>query len=130
MTRVQKLTPLFVLIVVVLAVGWSLLPFEFTSGVDCGPPLFGGKAKSDVSVGLIHPVEDCRSKAKSRLLTSAMISLAAVAAGTAALALQPVSAACMAGNHDDCREWWANALTENFPGLGCQCECHAEASYY
>ncbi|MDQ4096384.1 MAG: hypothetical protein M3144_00735 [Actinomycetota bacterium] len=130
MTRAQKLTPVLVLGIMFLAVGWSLLPFEFAPGVDCGPPLLGGKAKSDVSVGLIHPKEDCQSKAKSRLLTSAMISLAVVAAGTAAIALKPQSIQCLAGRHDECREWWSNALSDNFTGLGCQCECHAGAAYY
>ena len=127
MTRAQKLTPVLVLVIMFLAVGWSLLPFEFAPGVDCGPPLLGGNPKSDVSVGL---KEDCQSKAKSRLLTSALISLAVVAAGTAAIALKPQSVACLAGRHDDCHEWWSNALSDNFSGLGCQCECHAEAAYY
>ena len=128
MTRVQKITPVVVLVVILLAVGWCLLPFQFTEGVDCGPPLLGGKAKSDVSVGLVLPKIDCKSKARSRLLTSAMISLAAAAGGTAALALQPMSVACRAGRHDDCHEWWGNMLSDNFTGLGCQCECHTEAA--
>ena len=124
MTRVQKITPVVVLAVIVLAVGWCLLPFQFASGVDCGPPLLGGKAKSDVSVGLILPKIDCKAKARSRLLTSALISLAAAAAGTAAIALQPLSVACLGGRHDDCHEWWGNVLSDSFEGLGCQCECH------
>jgi hypothetical protein len=124
-TRVQKITPVVVLVVILLAVGWCLLPFQFTSGVDCGPPLFGGKAKSDVSVGLVLPKIDCKSKARSRLLTSALISLAAAAAGTAAIAFQPMSVACQQGRHEDCHEWWGNLLSDNFDGLGCQCECHA-----
>ena len=128
MTRVQRLTPIAVLVVIFLAVGWCLLPFQFTAGVDCGPPLFGGKAKSDVSVGLVLPKIDCKSKARSRLLTSAMISLAAAAAGTAALALKPLSAQCLAGRHDECHDWWSNTLSTNFDGLGCQCECHIDAA--
>lgn len=128
MTRVQKLVPLLVLLVIVLAVGWCLLPFQFAQGVNCGPPLFGGKPDSEESVGLILPKEDCRSKAKTRLLTSAMLSLAAAAAGTAAIALKPISTQCLSGNHDDCPDWWANLLSENFSGLGCQCECHAGLS--
>jgi hypothetical protein len=127
-TRIQKITPVAVLVVILLAVGWCLLPFQFTSGVDCGPPLLGGKAKSDVSVGLVLPKIDCKSKARSRLLTSALIALAAAAAGTAAIALQPMSAACLAGRHDDCHEWWGNMLSDTFDGLGCQCECHDGAA--
>lgn len=122
MTKVQKMTPLFVLIVVFLAVGWSLLPFQFTSGVDCGPPLLGGKPKSDKAVGLVLPDVDCKSKAKSRLLVSAFISLAAVGAGTAMVALQPLSPQCYSGNHDGCPDWWANLVSDS--GFGCQCDCH------
>ena len=42
-----------------------------------------------------------------------------------AVFLQPISTACMNGNHDSCRYGWGNLLTENFGGLGCQCECHS-----
>ncbi len=124
MTKAQRLTPVFVLVIVFLAVGWSLLPFEFTRGVDCGPPLLGAKPKSDVSVGLVIPEMDCKSKAKSRLLVSAMISLAAVGAGTAMVALRPLSPQCFGGNHDACPDWWANLVSSS--GIGCQCECHSD----
>ncbi len=124
MTKIQKSMPIFVLIVILLAVGWSILPFEFTSGVDCGAPLFGAKPKDPTAVGLIQPDKDCLSKGKSRLLVSAMLSLAAAGVGTAAVLLQPMSTACMNGNHDDCRYGWGSLLTENFDGIGCQCDCH------
>ena len=125
MTKAQKTLPIFVLIVILLAVGWSFLPFEFARGVDCGPPLLGAKPRDPTAVGLIQPDKDCQSKGKSRLLVSAMLSLAAAGVGTAAVLLQPISTACMNGNHDDCRYGWGNLLTENFEGLGCQCECHS-----
>lgn len=125
MTRAQRTAPIFALVVILLAVVWSFLPFEFTSGVDCGPPLLGAKPKDPTSVGLIQPDKDCKSKGKSRLLVSAMLALAAAGVGTAAVFLQPISTACMNGNHDSCRYGWGNLLTENFEGLGCQCECHS-----
>jgi hypothetical protein len=127
-TRGQKVMPAIVLVVILLAVGWTLLPFEFTQGVDCGPALFGGKAKDPTAVGLILPEIDCRNKARSRLLVSAMIALAAAGAGTAIVALQPLSPQCFSGRHDDCPYWWANALGES--GLGCQCDCHASSSAF
>ena len=124
MTRVQKTLPIIVLVVIVLAVGWAFLPFEFSGGVDCGPPLLGAKPKDPTAVGLIQPEKDCLSKGKSRLLVSAMLALAAAGVGTAAAMLQPISSACLAGNHENCRYGWGNLLTENFEGLGCQCDCH------
>jgi hypothetical protein len=124
MTKAQKVMPIFVLVVILLSVGWALLPFEFTSGVDCGAPLLGAKAKDPTAVGLIQPEKDCLSKGKSRLLVSAMLSLAAAGVGTAAILLRPISTACLNGSHDDCRYGWGNMLTANFGGLGCQCDCH------
>ena len=126
MTRVQKITPFVMLGVMFLAVAWLLLPFQFTDGADCGPPLLGGKPDNDASVGLVIPEEDCLNKARSRMLTSAMITLIAAGAGTAAVALRPISPQCSRGEHDDCKYGWANLLSENFEGLGCQCECHTD----
>lgn len=119
--------PVGVLVVILLAVVWSLIPFEFTKGVGCGPPLFGAKPDSSTPVGLIRPEEDCKSKAKSRLLVSAFIALAAAGAGTAAIALKPLSTQCLRGDHDDCPDWWSNMLSDS---LGCQCECHLSSTPY
>jgi hypothetical protein len=127
-TRGQKLMPGIALLVMLLAIGWTLLPFEFAEGVKCGPPLLGGHPKSEASVGLIIPKLDCHNKARSRLLTSALIALAAAAAGTAIVALQPISPQCYNGNHDDCPYWWANLVGNS--GLGCQCDCHESSSVY
>ena len=124
MTRTQKTMPIFVLIVILLAVGWAFLPFEFASGVDCGAPLFGAKPKDPTPIGLIRPDEDCLSKGKSRLLISAMLAVGAAGLGTLTVMLQPISGACMYGSHDNCRYGWGNVLTETFDGLGCQCDCH------
>jgi len=125
-TRGQKLMPAIALFVMVLALGWTLLPFEFAEGVKCGPAITGGHAKSEESVGLIIPKIDCRNKARSRLLTSALISLAAAAAGTAVVALQQISPQCYRGNHEECSYWWANLVGNS--GLGCQCDCHESSS--
>ncbi len=127
-TTAQKTMPAIVLVVMLAAVVWTLLPYEFAEGVKCGPALTGGKAKSEETVGLIIPELDCRSKARSRLLTSALISLAAAAAGTAIVALQPISPQCFKDNHDSCPYWWANLVAGS--GLGCQCECHEGSSPY
>ena len=124
MTKAQKTLPIVVLVVILLAVGWAFLPFEFTQGVDCGAPLFGAKPKDPTSVGLIQPEKDCLSKGRSRLLVSAMLALAAAGVGTAAVMLQPISTACLNGNHENCRYGWGNLLSDSFQGLGCQCDCH------
>lgn len=130
MTRTQKVVPIAVLVVMLLAIGWVLLPFDFTSAVSCKAPLLGGEPKDPTPVGLIIPEKDCRSKAKSRLLTSALICLAVAAGGTAAIAFKPVSPQCHTGNHDQCPDWWANLLSDSGEsGLGCQCECHFPARY-
>lgn len=130
MTRVQKFVPVWVLLVMLLAVGWSFLPFEFAEGVKCGPPLLGAKPQNgEQSVGLILPKEDCLSKGKSRLLVSAMLALAVAGAGTAVLGLKPISPQCNGGNHDDCPYWWGNLLGED-SGIGCQCSCHTGVSSY
>lgn len=125
MTKAQKVVPIAVLLVMLACVGYVLLPFDFTSEVSCNAPLLGGEPKDPTPVGLILPEEDCRSKARSRLLVSATICLAVAAGGTAAIAFKPISQQCLSGNHDQCPDWWANLLSDSFEGLGCQCECHA-----
>lgn len=124
MTKAQRITPFIMLVVMLAAVAWTLLPFQFTEGVDCEAPLFGGEPKSDeTTIGLVLPDEDCPAKARSRLLTSAIIAVVAAGAGTAAVALRPISGACSRGDHDACRFGWGNAFGEE-SGIGCQCECH------
>ena len=124
MTKAQKVTPFIMLAVILLAVLWLLLPFQFTKGVDCKAPLFGGDPESDeTTIGLVLPAQDCPAKARSRMLTSAIIAVLAAGAGTAAVALRPISGACSRGDHDACRFGWGNAFGED-SGIGCQCECH------
>ncbi len=126
MTRQQKLVPIGVLVILALALLWSVIPFKFANVVDCEAPLFGASPKSEApGTSFINPEEDCLSKGKSRLLVSAVASFLAVFAGTAMLNMKPISASCASGDHDDCREWWlAAALGDAGRGLGCQCECH------
>jgi len=125
MTRQQKLVPAFVGLILVLAVGWGLVPFKFAGIVKCGAPLLGAHAQSEApGTSFINPKVDCLSKGKSRLSVSAVAAFLAVLGGTAALYLKPISSSCAAGNHDDCREWWLAALGGAGAGLSCQCECH------
>ena len=127
MTRQQKVVPFAVLVVLALAIVWTLIPFKFANIVDCGAPLLGAKPKSGAPpTSFITPEVDCRAKGKSRLSVSAVASFVAVLAGTAIVSLRPISKSCENGEHDDCREWWlAAALGDAGAGLGCQCECHA-----
>ena len=129
MTRVQKVTPYGALIVMLLAISYSLIPFEFAQGVKCSAPLMGAKPNTTASgVGLVLPKEDCLSKGKSRLLVSAMLTLAAAITAAAVVALKPLSPQCHRGDHDACPQWWGNLLSENDSGFGCQCECHGGSS--
>ena len=124
MTKAQKVTPFIMLVVIALALVWALLPFQFTEGVKCDAPLLGGEPQTDeTTVGLILPAQDCPAKARSRLLTSAIVAVVAAGAGTAAVALRPISGACSRGDHDACRFGWGNVFGEQ-SGIGCQCECH------
>ena len=128
MTSQQKAVPFVVLFVLLLAVGWTLVPFKFANIVDCGAPLMGAHPKNSAPpTSFIRPKEDCLAKGKSRLSVSAVAAFLAVLAGTTMIALKPISSSCAAGNHDDCREWWlAVVLGDAGTGLSCQCECHAD----
>ena len=125
MTRPQKLVPIGVLVILLLAIGWSLVPFNFANVVDCEAPLLGAQPKNEApGTSFINEEEDCLAKGKSRLLVSAEASLLAVSAGAAMLNMKPISSSCSKGDHEDCREWWTAALGDAGRGLGCQCECH------
>ena len=127
MTRQQKLVPVGVLVIIALAVIWSLIPFNFANVVDCQAPLFGAEPKNEApGTSFIDEEKDCLAKGKSRLLVSAVAAFIAAAAGAAMLSMKPISKSCSDGEHDDCREWWTAALGDAGRGLGCQCECHAE----
>ena len=127
MTRQQKLVPIGVAVILLLSIGWALVPFNFANVVDCEAPLFGASPKNDApGTSFIKPEEDCLAKGKSRLLVSATASLLAVAAGAAMLTFKPISSSCSKGDHEDCREGWLAVLGDSAAGLGCQCECHAE----
>ncbi len=129
MTTQQKAVPFAVLFVLALALVWSMIPFKFADVVDCEAPLFGAQPKSGAPpTSFINPEVDCLAKGKSRLSVSAVAAFVAVLAGTAMLNFKPVSASCVNGDHDSCREWWlAAALGDAGAGLSCQCQCHAGA---
>ena len=132
MTKIQKVTPIGALLVMVIAIGWGFIPFEFAERVQCSAPLLGAKPTTNATggTGLILPKEDCLSKGKSRLLVSAMIILAAAGTATAVVALKPISPQCNRGDHDACAHWWGNLISQSDSGIGCQCECHGGDSLY
>jgi len=127
-TRQQKLVPVVVIVLLLGAVGYTLLPFQFANAIDCEAPLFGGNPKElrGPVEGLIRPDEDCPAKGRSRLTTAAIAALFFAAAGVALVGLKPISGACLAGRHGDCREWWAAFMGGQGEGFSCQCDCHYE----
>lgn len=125
MTRQQKLVPIGVLVIMVLAIAWSMVPFNFANTVDCEAPLFGAQNKNEApGTSFIRAEEDCLAKGKSRLLVSAVAAFIAALGGTAMIAMKPISSSCAGGDHEACREWWLGPLGPAAAGLGCQCECH------
>lgn len=124
MTKAQKFVPIAVLGILLLIVGYGLIPFKVAGAVDCEAPLLGAKPAAGAEpVGFIQPERDCLRRAKTKLSTAAIFAVIAVAGGTAAIAFKPISSSCLNGNHDDCPQWWGNLMTQG-SGLGCQCECH------
>ncbi|MFN2606766.1 MAG: hypothetical protein ABR511_02535 [Acidimicrobiales bacterium] len=126
MTKQQKIISGVVLAILLLAVGYSLIPFRFADAVNCGPPLLGAKPGPyvDRGIGFIEPTRDCHNAGKSRLAVSAVAAFVAMGIGVAALATKNISANCLNGNHEDCTEWWAAELGEGAEGYACQCSCH------
>ncbi len=126
-TSQQKAAPIVALVVVLLAIGYALIPFQFADAIDCAPPLLGADARTETapSTGFIRPDEDCLASGKSRLTVSGVVAFLAVLAAAAAVGLKPLSAECNSGNHDDCAHWWPGMLGPVGERLACQCECHA-----
>jgi hypothetical protein len=129
-TRQQKLVPIFVILLLLGAVGYTLIPYQFANTIDCEAPLFGGEPKElrGPVEGLIRPEEDCPAKGRSRLTVAAFAALVIAAAGAALVGLKPTSSSCLAGNHGDCREWWAALMGGSADAFSCQCDCHYEGS--
>jgi hypothetical protein len=125
-TRQQKVISSAVLAIVLISLGWTLLPFRFADAVDCGPPLLGAKPGKyeDHGIGFIKPDRDCHNTAKSRLTVAAVASFVAAVIGVVSVAAKPVSAQCLAGNHEDCTEWWPAELGTSGESFACQCDCH------
>lgn len=126
MTRQQRLVPVVVLVLLLGAVVYTLIPFRFADSVPCEAPLFGADPKVERGPveGLIRPEIDCPAKGRSRLTVAAFTALLVSAAGVALVGLQPTSAACLAGQHDDCREWWPGYMGGGAVGFSCHCSCH------
>ncbi|HVF15034.1 MAG TPA: hypothetical protein VM942_10565 [Acidimicrobiales bacterium] len=130
MTKQQKLVPVFVIVLLLAAVGYTLVPYRFADAIDCEAPLYGGDPKDARGPveGLIRPFEDCPAKGRSRLTVAAFAALIFSAAGVALVGLKPTSAACLAGSHGDCREWWAAFMGASGEAFSCQCSCHRGGS--
>ena len=126
LSKEQKVISGVVLVILLLAIGYTLIPFRFADAVDCGPPLLGGKPGKyeDRGLGFIKPARDCKNAARSRLAVAAVTSFVAMGVGVAALASKNISANCLNGNHEDCTEWWTAELGEGGQGYSCQCGCH------
>jgi len=126
-TNQQKAAPAVALFVMLLAIGYTLIPFQFADAIDCGPPLLGADARTKTapSTGFIRPEEDCLASGKSRLTVSGVVAFLAALTAAAAVGLKPISAECANGNHDDCAHWWPGMLGSAGERLACQCECHA-----
>jgi hypothetical protein len=130
LTKQQKLVPVFVIVLLLAAVGYTLIPYSFANTIDCEAPLMGGDPKDLTAPveGLIRPFEDCPAKGRSRLTVAAFAALIFSAAGVALVGLKPTSSSCLAGNHGDCREWWAAFMGGSGEAFSCQCDCHYEGS--
>ncbi|MEA2716105.1 MAG: hypothetical protein QOI99_422 [Actinomycetota bacterium] len=130
MTKQQKLVPAIVIVLLLGAVGYTLLPYRFADTIDCEAPLFGGHPKEmrGPVEGLIRPLVDCPAKGRSRLTVAAFAAVIFSAAGVALVGLKPTSSACLAGRHGDCREWWAAFMGGQADAFSCQCDCHYEGS--
>ena len=130
-TTQQKAAPIVALAVMLLAIGYSLIPFQFADAIDCGAPLLGADPKTETapSAGFIRPDEDCLASGKSRLTVSGVIAFVAVLTAAAAVGLRPLSKECDSGSHDDCKDWWPGMLGSVGQRLACQCDCHAGAAW-
>jgi hypothetical protein len=132
-TRQQRTIVLtFVFVLLVIGVGYSLLPFTFANTIHCSPPLFGAKPKEKTApvTGFIRPVEDCLSAGKSRGALAATTALIAVAAGTAMVALKPISQRCLSGDHGNCHSYWPGFIGGIGEDFSCQCTCHSRSYSY
>ena len=132
MTRQQRLVVLsFVFALLVIAVGYSLLPFTFADTIHCSPPLLGAEPKEETGPvsGFIRPEEDCLSSGKSRAVLSAVTALIAVAAGTAMVGLKPISQRCLSGDHSNCHSYWPGVIGGLGEDFSCQCTCHTTRGY-
>ena len=84
-TRV--VTPIAALVVLVLALGFTLMPFKAVGGVSCSAPLRGAEPTGDVSsVAVLGGTEGaCRDAGNSRMAMAATVS--AIFVGTALVAV-------------------------------------------
>lgn len=123
MNEAQRVAAFVALGVVVLAIGFLLLPFSFAGKVRCEAPLFGAQAKSSEPVGLItDPHGSCQRAGRSRLATAGFAAILAVAAGAGVSQVEPPGKDCREGRHDDCHGGWPALIGAS--RFACQCSCH------
>ncbi len=113
------------LVVLLLAVGYSLLPFKVAGAVSCKAPLMGGgPEKTPTTIGFIQPKKDCPTQGRRRLTGAAFFALVAVAGVAGVLLVPPESQECRDGDHDACRGRWPISFGMR-PDTGtCRCACH------
>ncbi len=89
LTTRQKVVPVAGLVVFLLAIGYTLLPFDVVGGaVDCGPALFGSKPEQAPTAVIVdEPKRACRDAGNSRLAFAAVVGTAAAVIGVAGLIL-------------------------------------------
>lgn len=123
MNQAQRVAAFVALAVVVLSIGYLLLPFTFAGRVRCEAPLFGSGAKSSETVGLItDPEGSCQRAGRSRLVTAGFTAVLAVAAGAGVNKIEAPGRDCREGRHEDCHGGWPALIGAS--RFACQCSCH------
>lgn len=84
-TRV--VTPIVALVVVILALGFTLMPFKAVAGVSCSAPLRGAKPTGEVSSGAVLGGAEaaCQDAGNSRKAMAATVSAIFIGAALVAV---------------------------------------------
>jgi polyhydroxyalkanoate synthesis regulator phasin len=85
----RRLVPLLALVVVLGAIGFTLLPFSAAGAVDCDPPLLVANPDIRQTAGYRRPELACVPPGNTRLIVSALVAFLAVAVGTAGALVPP-----------------------------------------
>ena len=89
LTTRQKVVPVLGLVLFVLCIGYTLVPFDVVGGaVHCGPALFGSKPRAAPTAVIVdEPKRACRDAGNSRLAFAGVLGTAAAVIGVAGLIL-------------------------------------------